>query len=112
MKTHPNEADTLQILGQWQAQHDRVTSLMNGASTAFGLLPEGPLFETVWGLWSQYTAAIAQLIGDDGDWLEWYFLENDMGDKKGMRAGYDGTLRDIDSLADLYWLIAQSRARP
>ena len=111
MATYPDQAATLQILGQWQAQHDRVTSLMHGVNTALGLLPEGPLFETVWGLWSQYTQTIAVLISDGGDWLEWYFLENDMGDK-GMQAGYDGTMRDIDTLEDLYWLIAQSRARP
>lgn len=108
--THPNEAATLQILSQWQAQHDRIAELMHGVSQTFGLLPEGQFSETVWGLWDQYTKTVGQLIGDGGDWLAWYYLENDMGDK-GMQAGYDGTLRDIDTLADLYWLIVESRAR-
>lgn len=110
LHTYPDQATTLQILGEWQAQHDRIADLMHGVSQVFGLLPEGPVSETVWGLWDQYTKTIGQLIGDHGDWLAWYYLENDMGDK-GMQAGYDKNLRDIDTLANLQWLIDESKAR-
>ena len=108
--TYPDRKKTLSMLAEWQAQHAAVNSLMYGLGDAIGLTPEGPLFATVWGLFDAHTRAISELVGDNGDWLEWYCCENDMG-AKGMTAGYDGKTKKIKTLAHLWALIEKSRAR-
>lgn len=108
--SYPNKAETLQILNDWHYQHDRITELMDGMGKSIGLLPEGPLFETVWGMFDAYTKSISELVGDKGDWLAWYYLENDMG-ARGMSAGYNGKTSLIKSKVHLWKLIEQSRGR-
>lgn len=107
--TYPDQATSIQMLAEWHQQHDRIMDLMEGINATFGLLPEGPLSETVWGLFDSNTKAIGQLLGDQGDWLIWHYLENDMG-AHGMEAGYAGQVHPIKTHEDLYRLIEQSRS--
>ena len=108
--SYPNKSDTLQILNDWHYQYDRITELMDGMTKAIGVLPEGLFSETVWGLFDSYTKAISDLVGDKGGWLNWYYLENNMG-AKGMNAGYDGKTKPIKNKLDLRALIFESRER-
>lgn len=108
--TYPDKKTTLALLAEWMAHHDKIDKMMDGVKASIGLDPDGPLFNAVWSLFDGYTNALAAQIGDDGDWLPWFYMENDMG-AKGMAAGYDGKLRKIKSFADLYWLITESRKR-
>ena len=108
--TYPNKKTTLDLLANWAAHHDKIDKMMDGIKASIGLDPNGPLFDTVWRLFDGYTTALAAQIGDDGDWLPWFYMENSMG-SKGHEAGYDGKPRKIKTLADLYWLIAESRKR-
>lgn len=107
---YPDKKTTLVLLAEWVAHHDKIDKMMDGIKASIGLDPSGPLFDSVWSLFDGYTNALAAQIGDDGDWLPWFYMENDMG-AKGMAAGYDGKLHKIKSLADLYRLIAESRKR-
>jgi len=108
--TYPDKKTTLALLAEWVAHHDKIDTMMEGIKSTIGLDPNGPLFDTVWRLFDGYTTALGAQIGDAGEWLAWFCMENDMG-AKGMAAGYDGKLRKIKTLADLYWLIAESRKR-
>lgn len=107
---YPDKKTTLALLAKWVAHHNKIDKMMGGIKASIGLDPNGPLCDTVWSLFDSYTAALAAQTGDEGDWLPWFYMENDMG-AKGMAAGYDGKLRKIKTLADLYWLIAESRKR-
>lgn len=108
--SYPDKKTTLALLNEWAAHHDKIDKMMDGVEVSIGLDPNGPLFDTVWGMFDSYTNALESQIGDAGDWSYWYRMENDMGGN-GMTAGYDGKLRKIKTLADLYWLIAESRKR-
>lgn len=108
--TYPDKKTTLALLANWAAHHDKLDKMMDGVKSSIGLDPNGPLFDSVWSLFDSYTNALAAQIGDHGDWLPWFYMENDMG-AKGHAAGYDGKPRKIKTLADLYRLIAESRKR-
>ena len=73
------------------------------------LSPESPLHAEIWKLQAAYTKAIAELVGDKWDWLEWYRHENDMG-RKGHECcpGAGHASRKINNVADLAQLIAES----
>lgn len=107
---HPDRENSMTLLGDWQRHHAATQKLMNGIKTSMGMDPNGPLFNTVWGLFEAYTDTLSVELGDFGGWLEWFYLENDMG-TKGMHAGYDSKTKPIKTLAHLYSLIAESRKR-
>ena len=107
---YPDKKTTLVLLAEWVAHHDKIDKMMDGIKASIGLDPDGPLFDSVWGMFDSYTNALAAQIGDAADWLSWFYMENEMG-AKGHAAGYDGKPRKIKTLADLYRLIAESRKR-
>jgi len=53
---------------------------------------------------SAYTRAVGMLVGDKGEWLEWYRYENEFG-KNGMEAGYGKKLKPITNLKELLAII-------
>lgn len=108
--TYPDRKNTLALLTDWQAHHGRIEKLMDGIKSSIGLDIDGPMFDTVWRLFEAYTGALAVEIGDFGGWLAWHCSENEMG-LRAHAAGYDGKLRKIKTLANLFWLIEESRKR-
>ena len=108
--TYPEKAETLVLLGAWQAHHKAVERMFDGITTSIGLDINGPMFATVWALFDAYTGALAVEVGDSGGWLEWYWSENDMG-AKAMAAGYDKKVKPIKNINDLWRLIEESRVR-
>ena len=108
--TYPDKKTTLALLANWAAHHDNIDKMMDGVKASIGLDPNGPLFDSVWRLFDGYTTALGAQIGDAGDWLSWYYMENCMG-AKGMTAGYDKKVCNIKTIKDLYWLITESRKR-
>ena len=54
-----------------------------------------------------YITAVALLIGDESNWIEWYVYDNDCG-RKGLEAGIKGDLSVIDSVEKLVKLIETS----
>ncbi len=55
-----------------QAQYQALQALTNADCECALLAP-------VWSVWTAYTVAVSELIGDDNEWLQWYELECDMG---------------------------------
>lgn len=109
--TYPDKPATIAMLEAWQDQHTAVCALLDGIEASpIGLDPNGLLFNTVWNLSDHYTFALTKLVGDNGKWLEWFQAENEMG-ARGREAGYDGALKPVETLDDLYELIAESRKR-
>lgn len=94
----------LAALTRWQEAMERSDVTIDPVVSLLQLQPESPVCDTVWRLQSALTAATADLVGDCGEWLNWYALENDMG-RKGMEAGPAGQLREIRTIGDLLWVM-------
>lgn len=109
--TYPDRENTLALLTDWQAHHAAVEKLMDGMTASpVGLDPNSALFLTVWNLFDAYTSTLSVEVGDYDGWLEWYQSETGMGERPS-KAGYDGKLRKIKTLANLFWLLEESRKR-
>lgn len=109
-REYPNRENTISLLTDWQAHHAKLERMMNGIEASIGLDVNGPMYDTVWNVFDAYTNTLSVEIGDFDGWLEWYHAENDMG-AAGGQAGYDGKLRKIKTLGNLFWLIEESRKR-
>lgn len=40
---------------------------------------DSALLAPVWSVWSAYSVAVSELVGDKNEWLQWYEMECDMG---------------------------------
>lgn len=94
----------LAALTRWQQAMEKADSTIDPVISLLQLQPESPICDVVWRLQSALTAATADLVGDQAEWLSWYAMENDMG-RKGLEAGWMGAEREIRTLEDLMWLI-------
>lgn len=101
-----NKEQKLAALQNWQTAYKNLDAVFNSLKLALGVLCEGSLWDAVWFTFERYTEVLAELVGDDSGWLNWYCYENDMG-AKGYRAGYGENLRPIEDLDDLLWLIEE-----
>lgn len=72
------------------------------AAKAIGCRPENPLFDAMFKMEQLAIESVAKLIGDKGEWLDWFIWENDCG-KKGMRCsiGSLGKMKAIHTIDDL-----------
>lgn len=107
----PNKVVALALLIDWKVRYEQMEKLLAGLLPVFGCHPESQLHETLWFLFDGHTTTLARLLGDEGGWLEWFCHENDMG-AKGHEAGYDGDMRPIKTLEDLYMLITDKGPAP
>lgn len=94
----------LAALNRWQQAMEQADAALNPVISLLKLEPESPVCEAVWGLQRALIDTTAGLVGDQGDWLDWYAHENEMG-RKGYEAGWPGAEREIKTLDDLLWLI-------
>ena len=100
---------TIATLQEWQDVMQHSTSEMDRLLNPLMLSPESPLYAVIWNLQAAYTKAVAELVGDKWDWLDWYARENDMG-QNGHECcpGAGHASRKINNVADLAQLIAES----
>ena len=102
--------ERLTLLKQWQLQHDALDKSWQKMIDGIGIpLVESPLWDATWKLFAEYTVVLGDMIGDT-DWLEWYWLENSMGQGEKL-AGFDGKLKPTRSLNDLERLIREGLKR-
>lgn len=97
-------AEKLQTLHAWQHRVTTCREAIAPAIDIMGLDERCPLLEQIWLLETTLTAAIAQIVGDEAEWLDWYAHENAFG-AKGMDAGPKDAMRPIKTPEDLLWLI-------
>ena len=94
----------LAILRRWQDAINRADTLFDPIRRDLGSDPESNLCQSVYGLQEVLTRTTADLLDDGGNWLEWYWLENDLG-KKCLDAGKAGNMRSIGNLEGLLEMI-------
>ena len=107
MSAYPDKTECMAMLQAWEARHKQIDALISSLG-ALAPAPESPLIEAIWGLFDDYTRAVAMVVGDASEWMNWFAFENDFGER-GHPAGCEGGMREIKTLGDLYWLIEQSR---
>jgi hypothetical protein len=65
----------------WRGRREELDAQLDSLRALTMAAPECPLFEAVEDVWEAYTASLRELVGDDAEWLNWYWLECDMGNK-------------------------------
>lgn len=107
-----NRADVLAILRPWhertvelQRQWDALEALVGAASA------DHPFATSIWKMHEAYTRAIAEKVGDDGEWLDWWHYECNLGQtpKEAYRALGTKALR-VSTLERLATVICWGRA--
>jgi len=73
------EEEKLNTLLEWKSKALEIEKQLNTLESVTGFIGDGPLYKTVWDLFATYTKTLATLLDDHSDWLEWYWLECDMG---------------------------------
>lgn len=98
--------EILPILTKW-AEVIRDSTEASGELRSVGFYPEAQILIALNATTAALTASIEVQIGiKSPGWLDWYSIENDMGDRA-LMAGYDDDLREIRTLGDLAWLVAR-----
>lgn len=100
----PTPEQIAAALHAWQHTIEQADQRMKPVIEAMGLPPESPPWVAVQELQTSLTVMTAAYVGDLDNWLEWYWMENDMG-RKAMAAGQKEDMRPIKTLADLRWLL-------
>lgn len=100
--------EKLETLMQWQEFAGRIKALLNSIKLLFNS-SDSPIHREYWRLYTDYTALIAQLVGDRNEWLEWYAWENEFG-AKSLVAGIDKNTFKVRNIADLLNIIEQHNA--
>jgi hypothetical protein len=97
------------MLARWKETRHSIDVVIESIEEVHGSNVESPLFNAIENSFDAYTEALDLLLGA-GDWLPWYCAENEMG-ARGHGAGYDGNIKPISNLEDLWCLIVESRKR-
>lgn len=96
--------EKLQWLETWQTEIQQSRAKFKPLSDLLKLSHESGPEIAFYGMHDAYTKAVAELVGDEVEWLFWHWLENDFG-AKGMPAGPVGKTKPIKTLEGLLWLI-------
>lgn len=63
----------------WAAAMGKTDAQLQALGKLTGFAPEAPLPDAVGRLMEAYTAAVSEVLGDETKWLDWFWLECDMG---------------------------------
>lgn len=100
-----NRNEKLALLNGWSTAFDKITSEYEKLRDIFELSPESHMSKVMYGTFDRYTRAVALLVGDDSEWLEWYVWENDNGKGRltAKASSFDErkTIRSTEDLLDL-----------
>jgi hypothetical protein len=105
-----SRAEKLELLKDWQDQYTKIKEVEEKLSEIVCFDFDSPLGEAMGGTFDRYTDTLGKFIGNDAEWLHWYWLENDMG-KRGLEAGYGNQLKSIATLEELLNLIEEGLNR-
>lgn len=96
-----NTDETQKILREWEI---KVKAFRQNIGVMSALLKEEaitPLYD----LETEYTKAIAALVGDDEGWLDWFSNENDFGEEALVATKKCGKLIKVISIDDILQFI-------
>jgi hypothetical protein len=69
----------IKLLKEWEACYNKNNEIWNKLDDIFHLYPDSPIGRAIWDTFGLYTKSLSRILGDNGEWLDWYCWENDMG---------------------------------
>ena len=99
-------AEKLDLLNQWVCLYLRTRLVYKNLRQMFDAAPECEVISIADDIHEEYTKLVAEKVGDEDNWLDWYLFENDAGEK-----GFEAKAanwkkgRKIKTLEDLLDLI-------
>ena len=85
----------------WKRRHAELMAVYNAMSQLTGTDRYSTLFEPIFDIWTAYTVAMSELIGDKEEWLQWYEIECEMGRAHMMVVLRDGREIEVKTLRQL-----------
>lgn len=98
--------EILKHLKEWERLQKALDAQLDLLYDLTGTQPESPLLNAIYGVAEGHTKAVAQIVGDGSDWLDWWKWECEYGARVMQAANLDQKLRKIDTLSKLAGLIA------
>lgn len=94
----------------WKDTYDKCDKVTQSLRDLLGDLDtDSPLYQSIWSAFDSLTKAVSHIVGDDGEFLEWFEIDCDMGKtpKYAKMSGYgDGySLSEIATLDELLAVI-------
>lgn len=103
--------EMLPFLDSWKTSHQEIDSALAKLGDAVGIDPQSPLVSAMFKAFDRHTKTLAELIGDQWHWLQWYEIDCDMGTKPMSASPATGVpLQLVESTHDLAVLIFESCA--
>ncbi len=107
--TPEQHAEAAQAIRDWHAATVRVRDMMRAIRAVLSPEPESEHNNAVWGAIQSYADALNTAYDLDG-WLEWWWIECELGDKPMKAAPAGEPLRKIDTVDDLIAVALAGRA--
>lgn len=76
-------AEITALLEVWRSRREALDAQLDALRAVINPTPENPLADAIEEIWNGYTVTIGRLIGDKADWLEWYWIDRQMGNHPG-----------------------------
>lgn len=93
-------------LEAWAARQRELHAQYAALHALTGAEADCPLMRPVWSVWTAYTVAVSEIVGDDNEWLQWYELECDMGRRPKTVTSTGGKTIKVRTLRQLARVIA------
>ena len=97
---------TVEAIHTWHTTVKATGEAVDALDRVVGCSPESPLSQAIYAMVIAYTDAVQDALGLD-TWLEWYWLECEMGETPLSASIGDEPLREIATLEDLIALCAR-----
>lgn len=107
--TEGREMNTIERLELWKYRYDELMTSYNAFHNLTGLDKNCQLMKPTFDLWNSYTESIAELVGDNCEWLKWYETECQMGNNPTSITFSDGRLLEVRTLSDLVIFINDTK---
>jgi hypothetical protein len=101
-------AEILPILTEWRDTIRKAEADISEYIAPLRPIPESPLYDIPWRLMDAYTHAVSARIGDQAEWLAWYWADNEMG-AKAMELRVAGKTYKVRTLKQLARVIVESQ---
>ena len=66
-------------LEAWAKRQAQFAGQLENFRALTGAMPDCALLLPMYDVWSAYTVAVSELVGDNNEWLSWFELECEMG---------------------------------
>lgn len=96
-------------IAEWQQTMEELEEHQNKLADMFRCAFDAPLFEAIAAMQSKYTKAVARSVGDESEWLLWYWMDNDMG-RGCLSAAFDNVQYPARTAGELAAVIERHRA--